>query len=214
MPSVRELERPSRTQAERREATRRALLDATIDCLASEGYAATTTRRVAELAGVTPGALVHHFGSKAGLVSEAMRRVMSRFAEEMLSATTAPTRSTEARHAELLDRMWALHQGPLFHATIELLVAARTDKRLRGDLKRASRDRSQLIAAGAPILYPDLADSPGLIPLVMSGQAVMRGLAMLTFAGEENIDRLWHDARGHLLQLTADLEARSTGIHE
>jgi len=214
MPSAAGLERPQRTQAERREATRRALLDATIECLASEGYTATTTRRVAELAGVTPGALVHHFGSKTGLVREAMRRVLSRFAEEMLSAATAPESSTEARHAELLDRMWGLHQGPLFHASIELLVAARSDKSLRKELKRASRERSQLIAAGAPLLYPDLVDSPGLIPLVMSGQAIMRGLAMLTFAGEENVDELWHESRGHLLQLIGDLEDGREGTRD
>ena len=37
-----------RSQAERSAATREALLDATIDCLIEEGYASTTTARVAE----------------------------------------------------------------------------------------------------------------------------------------------------------------------
>jgi AcrR family transcriptional regulator len=188
-------------------------LDATVELLASVGYAATTTRRVAELAGVTPGALVHHFGSKAGLVNETMRHLMNRFAEEMLSAATVPATSARKRHEELLDRMWQLHQGPLFHASVELLVAARNDRRLRKDLERASRERSRLIEAGAPLLYPDLADDPGLVPLVMSGQAMMRGLAMLTFAGEEHIDQLWRDSREHLLQLIGDLEAGAGGAH-
>jgi AcrR family transcriptional regulator len=209
MPSSVAKDRPRRTQAERRETTRNALLDATIDLLAAEGYAATTTRRVAELAGVTPGALQHHFGSKAGLVSEAMRRVMTRFAEEMLSAATRSC-STQRRHEDLLDRMWALHQGVLFQATMELLVAARTDEYLRKELRRAARDRAQLIAAGAPLLYPGLATDPGLIPLVMTGQATMRGLAVLAFAGEEHIDELWSASRGHLLQLIAELEGEQS----
>jgi AcrR family transcriptional regulator len=209
MPASIATDRPRRTQAERRETTRNALLDATIDLLAAEGYAATTTRRVAELAGVTPGALQHHFGSKAGLVSEAMRRVMTRFAEEMLSTATR-SRSTLRHHEDLLDRMWALHQGVLFQATMELLVAARTDEHLRKELRRAARDRAQLIAAGAPLLYPGLATDPGLIPLVMTGQATMRGLAVLAFAGEEHIDELWRASRGHLLQLIAELEGEQS----
>ncbi|MBY0440657.1 MAG: TetR family transcriptional regulator, partial [Mycobacteriaceae bacterium] len=44
-----------RTQAERSAATRIRLLDATVDCLATYGYAGTTTPRVAELAGLTRG---------------------------------------------------------------------------------------------------------------------------------------------------------------
>jgi AcrR family transcriptional regulator len=203
------MERPRRTQAERRETTRNALLDATIDSLASEGYAATTTRRVAELAGVSPGALQHHFGSRAGLVSEAMRRVMTRIGEEMLSTATR-SRSKKRRHEELLDRMWALHQGVLFQATMELLVAARTDKALRKELRRAGSDRAPMIAAAAALLYPDLATDPGLIPLVMTGQAIMRGLAVLEFAGDAHTEELWRDARGHLMQLITELEgARS-----
>ena len=39
------------TRAEQRAATRQALIDATATCLVEEGYAALTTRRVAELAG-------------------------------------------------------------------------------------------------------------------------------------------------------------------
>jgi AcrR family transcriptional regulator len=209
MPSSVVTERPRRTQAERREATRNALLDATIDSLAREGYAATTTRRVAELAGVSPGALQHHFGSRAGLVSEAMRRVMTRIGEEMLSTATR-SRSKKRRHEELLDRMWALHQGVLFQATMELLVAARTDKDLRKELRRAGSDRAPMIAAAAALLYPDLATDPGLIPLVMTGQAIMRGLAVLEFAGDAHTEELWRDARGHLMRLIAELEgARS-----
>ncbi|MGA8126368.1 MAG: helix-turn-helix domain-containing protein, partial [Mycobacterium sp.] len=56
--------RVRRTQAERSAAMRTRLLDATIECLVSYGYAGTTTPRVAERAGVTRGAQIHHFRSK------------------------------------------------------------------------------------------------------------------------------------------------------
>jgi AcrR family transcriptional regulator len=53
-----------RTQAERRESTRTALLDAAVECLIDEGYAAVTTRGVAERAGVSQGAQQHHFDGR------------------------------------------------------------------------------------------------------------------------------------------------------
>ena len=66
-----------RTQQARREATRNALLEATIQCLVQQGYAGTTTRAVAERAGVSAGALQHHFASKQELVSEAISYLSS-----------------------------------------------------------------------------------------------------------------------------------------
>jgi AcrR family transcriptional regulator len=41
--------------------------DAAIECFAEHGVAGTTARKVAEIAGVSPGLVIHHFGSMAGL---------------------------------------------------------------------------------------------------------------------------------------------------
>ena len=49
------------TQTERRKATRAAVLEATIESLVTHGYAATTTARVADIAGVSRGAAPHYF---------------------------------------------------------------------------------------------------------------------------------------------------------
>src|ERR1700682_6556937 len=88
---------PRRTQAERRDATRTALLDAAMDCLVEKGYANTTTRRIAERAGVTPGALQHHFASKAELLSEAVRHIRAKFAQEMFAQGPPDAPSVNAR---------------------------------------------------------------------------------------------------------------------
>lgn len=50
------------------EQTRRALLDAAAEQALAQGIAALTLPGVAEAAGVTKGALFHHFGSKQGLI--------------------------------------------------------------------------------------------------------------------------------------------------
>src|SRR5215831_14792987 len=61
-----------RTQAERTAATRAALLEATVECLVSQGFGGTTTTEVAHRAGVSPGALLHHFPTKADLLCAAV----------------------------------------------------------------------------------------------------------------------------------------------
>jgi AcrR family transcriptional regulator len=51
---------------------RRLLLDAARDLFGRQDYRATTTREIAEAAGVTEYLLFRHFGSKAGLFREAL----------------------------------------------------------------------------------------------------------------------------------------------
>ena len=55
------------TQAERTDTTRRALLDAGLALFCDPGYAEVGVDEIAKRAGVTSGALYHHFDSKAGL---------------------------------------------------------------------------------------------------------------------------------------------------
>jgi AcrR family transcriptional regulator len=199
------MEAVRRTQAERRESTRGALLDATIECLARDGYAKATTRRIAMRAGVTPGALQYHFATKAQLVGDTMRHVMARFAGEMLAPEPSARLSDRERDELLLDRMWQLHNGSLFQAVLELLVAARTDPEIRSSLVAAQRERSRWIETVGPTLYPELSTRLGFADLVMTGQATMRGLAMLSLAGDTNAGEAWVAARSHLLALADQL---------
>lgn len=125
---------PRRTQAERRATTRAALLDATIDCLNEFGYADTTTNRIVERAGVSRGAQVHHFPTKAELVIEAVRHLSERrHAELMREADRLPAAGPD-RVRSALDLLWKIHTGPLFGASLELWTAARTDPELRSAL--------------------------------------------------------------------------------
>jgi AcrR family transcriptional regulator len=200
-------QRVRRTQAERRAATRTALLDATIECLVEEGYARTTTRGIAERAGVTPGALQHHFPSKAELLSEAIRHVWAKFAQEFLAHGTPSAPSVLVRSEQLIDRMWEVHKGPLFQASTELFVAARTDEQLRSTLAEAQRDMANWNAIGARVLFPELADRAGLAQLIATGQAAIRGLALIAFLNEHEADEAWSSTRRHIFALNADFIA-------
>ncbi|MGV0870811.1 TetR/AcrR family transcriptional regulator [Mycolicibacterium sp. XJ879] len=61
---------------------RRLLLDAARELLARRDYRATTTREIAEAAGVTEYLLFRHFGSKAGLFREALVLPFTNFVDD------------------------------------------------------------------------------------------------------------------------------------
>jgi AcrR family transcriptional regulator len=58
---------PRRSQAQRSATTRQALLDAGRSLFAERGFAGAGQEEIVERAGVTRGALSHHFGTKQGL---------------------------------------------------------------------------------------------------------------------------------------------------
>ncbi len=119
-----------RTQEERSAATRARLLDATLDCLAELGYARTTTTEIAERGGVSRGAQLHHFPTKAELVIEAVEHLFERRDQEFREAfARLPAGAEPARAA--VDLLWSMVAGPTFHAWLELVVAARTDPQLK-----------------------------------------------------------------------------------
>jgi AcrR family transcriptional regulator len=127
-----------RSQAERREATRRALLDATFESLAVDGYSATTVTEVARRAGVSVGALQHHFPAKADLVAAALQDVYERRQSEFVQRMSAVPANVDRLDAAV-DVLWDLFQGPTFAAWAELWIAARTDPELAAELAPVER---------------------------------------------------------------------------
>jgi AcrR family transcriptional regulator len=191
-----------RTQAERRAVTTDKVLAATIDCLVEQGYAHTSTRHIARRAGLTVGALQHHFESKADLMAAALQRLGDRMADDFLAA--APTDGDdEERLGVLLDHMWAVHRGPLFEAGLELWVAARTDPELRAAMQTVQHAFATRIAEGEVTLFADLAAAPGFAERVMVGLATMRGLAIPGFVEASDPDTLWTIARPVLVRTLA-----------
>ena len=69
------------------EATRRAILDAAGELLASGGEAGLSIREVCARAGVTPPTLYHHFGDKAALVDRIVEDCFTEFDQEAAKRT-------------------------------------------------------------------------------------------------------------------------------
>ncbi len=75
-----------RTQAERSAATRQALLDAGRELFAARGFAGAGQEEIVERAGVTRGALAHHFGTKQGLFRAVVESVEVELTEHIATA--------------------------------------------------------------------------------------------------------------------------------
>jgi AcrR family transcriptional regulator len=78
-----------RTQAERSESTREALIAAARALFAERGYAGVGTEEIGRAAGLTRGALYHHFGGKRDLFEAVYERVEADLAERVASGALA-----------------------------------------------------------------------------------------------------------------------------
>jgi AcrR family transcriptional regulator len=90
-----------RTQAERSEATRDALIEAARVLFAERGYAAVGTEEIVRAAGVTRGALYHHFDGKRDLFEAVYERIEVELAQRVAGG------ALNAGIAEPLDAMRA-----------------------------------------------------------------------------------------------------------
>jgi AcrR family transcriptional regulator len=123
----------ARTQAERRAASRRRLLDASIECLAEMGYARTTFAEVLSRAGLSNGAMWRHFPSKVDLLVAAMQETGLLAPDEEEAAALVGMTAAERLDAAV-ERLWLFARSPAGQASVELLRASRGDAELRAAL--------------------------------------------------------------------------------
>lgn len=164
------------TQPERVEAMRGRLLDATVMCLAECGYGGFSTNDVVRRAGVSRGALAHHFRTKADLVAAAANRLIDRRAADFRErfAAIPPARRTTAK---ALDVLWDFFDDPSFAALLELMVAARTDAELRPVMAAGTRHAAEVTREVFAEAFPALAGRPFIGPALDGVLALYIGLA-------------------------------------
>lgn len=118
-----------RTQAERSAGTREVLLAAAIEALHEHGYAATSTILVAEKAGVSRGAMLHQFRTKADLMTFVVEAV---FAEEVQRYTEYLDGIDDPKERLLAypEMGWEVLSRPSGVAVLEILQGSRSDPQL------------------------------------------------------------------------------------
>ncbi len=132
-----------RTQADRSSDMRARLIGATLASLIESGYARTTTVEVCRRAGVTRGALHHHFADLPQLLAAAMSDTYDR-------CFLKPSRARPfSRLDAWIDDAWARLSRPEFKAVIEVWLAARNEPALAEGLRPAIDRYKQLFSIEA-----------------------------------------------------------------
>jgi AcrR family transcriptional regulator len=94
-------------KADQSEATRAALVEAARELFAQRGYAAVSTEEIVRSAGVTRGALYHHFAGKRELFEavyeDVERRLVEQIAASAISSATDPLAAMHAGAQAFLD---------------------------------------------------------------------------------------------------------------
>jgi AcrR family transcriptional regulator len=153
-------EEPQRWQQRKSGQTRLKLLEAATDCLVEGGYARLSTAQVAERAGVSRGAMHHHFPTRIDLVAAVVEHIfyqrMHLFLEDYLGTMA------QQRDAELVElateAAWRSVQTREYAAYLELAVAARTDAELNAAFEPAARRYDEVWIAEMIESFPQWKD--------------------------------------------------------
>jgi len=113
------------TKQARSAATRERLLEAAVATLAKRGYSDTTTTTIAEEAGVTRGALQHHFASRELLLDCAMDYLNEKRCEKVQEILSVDRQSMST--ADVLDVIRLHAFGDFFQATLVFFIGIRND---------------------------------------------------------------------------------------
>ena len=187
-----------RTHAERRRETQERLIRATIESLAEDGWSGTTTRSIAQRAGVSQGAQQHHYPTKRALVEAALSTILDE--QSSLAADWEVPEGEPQRIDFLLDRLWEIHCLPVNLAVLELLTVARTDPETADSVGRLQQAAEEAAVAVGHALLPEAAEHEDFAGWVLSCVATMRGIVALAAVEDPTESRLWPQARSVLVR--------------
>lgn len=182
--------RPARARrgphADRTATMRQRLIDAAVACLCRVGYAATTTQLVMDEAGVSRGAMLHHFPTKVDLMI-AVSEYAAKAQDERVATTLQNVPQGMELFIALTDATWEAMCEPPALALIEIMIASRSDpalgerfpeveRRLEEGQKEGVWEQAQLLG---------IRDRGAIERMFRLHRAAMRGLAIeMTFTGE------------------------------
>ncbi len=177
------------TRDDQRRETRGRIVEAAVRSLVDNGYAATTALGVQRDAGVSRGALLHHFPTSEALSAAAVARLveinLQAVSDEL--ARTPPGPDPVERGVGVLYR--ASRQAS-FAAELELWAAARADEPLRAALLTAERSALPRLHEVIDELFgADLRQHPQYRVMVELTVQLMRGLTVSRSLGQDGQQR-------------------------
>lgn len=190
---VKRSERPSGPgeqgwQAQKSAATREQILSAAVRCIVDLGYSRTTTMKIAERAGLSRGATLHHFPSKLDIIRATIDYLHERRLRAFRTSVNAIPAGTD-RIKAATDAYWNHATHPIFVTFFELSVAARTDRELRKILRPAQQSFDAEWYRTAQEVFPEWQSNPEAFDLALSlVQYLMEGIAISTMTHSRQSD--------------------------
>jgi AcrR family transcriptional regulator len=185
-----------RTQEERAAETRHRLLDATITLLLERGYSRITTADIASVAGVSRGALTHHFASKEEIVTRAVQHQLRKVTADLHTlADSLQGTSTD----EIVDYLWDMMAGGLFLVTLEYLPEARHNPDFKAQMIPVVKE----FHAALDAIWTRLSEYAGIEParaqvMLNATMCLIRGMVAQTIVRDDpeyfrNLLGYWKD---------------------
>lgn len=198
-PPARPARAPRRTQEARSAETRRRLLEAALQVLQEAGYANLTISKVSQRAGVTNGAMQHHFPSRDDLLLALLDAVypVLQIPFERIAASGLPVRD---RMSQLVDELWAIYSRPIYLAVWDIALGARGDPRLWERVSSYQKQITVRMRTAFLALFADLDPLPDEAEHILTFAASqIRGVAFLSMFGGDP----WREADFDLIKQVA-----------
>lgn len=162
---------------DRSKATRLRLLEATVHCMARWGWQSSTNAVIADAAGISRGALQHHFPNRESLVVAALEYMFDKRTSLIRDVPVPESTGSERVHSAV-QSLVDVYSGELFGAALQVWTAAAVDDRVRDAVepleRRFAQEAHQLAVR---LLGAD--DSDRLTrPLIQATLDLCRGLAL------------------------------------
>jgi AcrR family transcriptional regulator len=205
-------------QAQKSAMTRDRILDAAINCFVELGYTNVTTARVASSAGVSRGAMLHHFPSKTELIQAAVEYLHNKLLQDYTERVSgiSPTLKGKKRRRAGVDAYWDHLTGDLSVVYHELCVASRTDPELKAILENSQQLFEKHVRDSNTTLFAEWNDRGDRFLLAMDvTKFMMEGMAagQLMTNRDERVKRLLNYLADRLEEIFEEGEGSAIGRH-
>ncbi len=186
--------------------TRIGILEAAIDCLATHGYARTTTQLIAETAQISRGAMLHHYPTKGALIEAIIAYCFYKRMQMLADEVRDISEMQRVQEFAGLEILWRTFFTREHRAYLELNIASRTDPEVRESFLPQARRFTRIWRAEGVKVFPEWAGDPQRLAHACDlVEAVLEGLA-LNHEAWESPDRV-PQVRAFLRQLVGRIYA-------
>lgn len=167
----------SEPKQDRSRATRRRILEAAVESLATRGWDGSSVTVVAADAGASRGALQHHFPTREDLTIAALDHMFEQ-RSEILAAAPVPDAIGRERVRAVLQFVMDLYLSTVFKAALPVWTAAAVDADLRARVAPLERKFGRQVHERVVTLLGVDGSDPHVRDLVEATLDLARGLAL------------------------------------